>query len=119
MATTTSKRTITGYREPWTGGAKAYPEADTPEALIEGAKRKRKTFMVHLSHEGFGDMPCAKCGIPVGDPYPVNEGDTVLHTDKWATGNYNPKNKSLAVAHYYCSWAMLMNAVLRLGRIIG
>lgn len=117
MATTVSK--TPGYREPWTNGAKAYPEADTPEALLEGAKRKRKAFMLHLSHEGFGDMPCVKCGIALADPYPASSDSSTMHTDKWGTGHYSPKSKSLVVAHYYCSWNMLMNAVMRLGRIIG
>lgn len=106
------------YRNPWQHGAKAYPEADTLEALREGAKRKRKTFMVHLSHAGFGHYECAKCGIPLGDPYPANKGDSNLVTDKWGTGHYSPKRKDLVVMHYYCSWGALMNQVIALGRRI-
>lgn len=56
---------VAGYREPWQAGAKGYPEADTLVALLEGAKRKRKGFIVHLSHSGFGHLPCASCGILV------------------------------------------------------
>ena len=107
-----------GFRKPWEHGAKAYHEADTLEALHEGAKRKRKTFMLHVSHEGFGHYECAKCGIPVGNPYPVNEGDTALHQDKWATAHYSPKRKELVVLHYYCSWATLIHQVFALGRRI-
>ena len=107
------------FRKPWEHGAKAYHEADTLEALIEGAKRKRNRFMVHLSHEGFGHYACAKCGIPVGDPYPVNQGDANLHQDKWATGHYLPRTKQLVVLHYYCSWGALLQQVIALGRVIG
>lgn len=102
------------YREPWQHGAKAYPEADNLEALREGTKRKRKHLMVHLAHEGFGHLPCASCGIPIGDKY----GDHLNHQDKWGTGHYFPKTKRLVVQHYYCSWGTLMNEVIRLGRFI-
>lgn len=103
-----STNKVTGYREPWQAGAKAYPQADTIEALLEGTKRKRKGFIVHLAHSGFGHLPCASCGIPVGDPYPVNEGDKELRTDTWATGRYNPTSKRLVPLHYYCSWGVLI-----------
>lgn len=106
------------FRRPWEHGAKAYHQADNLEALREGMKRKRKWEIVHLSHEGFGHLPCASCGIPVGDPYPVNEGDTVLRQDDSATGHYFPKTKRLVVQHYYCSWGTLMNQVIQLGRYI-
>lgn len=107
------------FRRPWEHGAKAYHEADTLSALVEGAKRKRNVFMVRLNHEGFGHMKCVKCGIPVGDPYPVNEGDKALHQDKgWATGHYAPRSKQLVALHYYCSWGMLLNQVFALGRKI-
>lgn len=116
---TTTQNRVAGYREPWTGGAKAYPEADTPSALVEGAKRKRNTFLVHLSHDGFGDMECAVCGRKAGDPYPANEGDTELVTDRYATGKYHPRTRTLVVMHYYCSWRALMLDVFALGRRLG
>jgi hypothetical protein len=106
------------FREAWKYGAKGYAEADTLEALAEGMKRKRKMQIVHLNHSGFGHIPCSCCGIPVGDPYPVNEGDTNLRTDKWATGKYFPSQKKLVVMHYYCSWGALINEVFKLGRAI-
>jgi hypothetical protein len=112
------KKVRPAYREPWKHGAKAYAEADTPEALREGMKRKRNMQYVHLNHEGFGHMPCAKCGIAVGDPYPVNEGDTCLRTDTWATGKYYPSKKALVAMHYYCSWGALLEDVFRLGRVL-
>jgi hypothetical protein len=113
MAKTPLKQ-VQGFRAPWTNGAKAYHEADTPEALVEGARRKRKTFMVHLNLEGFGHMPCAGCGIALRDPYAVNEGEEATHTDKWGTGHYNPPTRRLAAYHYYCSWGSLMKRIFNL-----
>lgn len=115
MSTTTTRP---GYRNPWEHGAKAYPEADTPEALREGAKRKRKPLMVHLAHEGFGHLPCATCGIALRDPYAANQDGPKVHTDQWGTGHYNPRTKVLIVQHYYCSWSTLMGKVIALGRYI-
>lgn len=106
------------FREPWKYGAKGYAQADTLEALAEGMKRKRKMQIVHLSHSGFGHIPCACCGIPVGDPYAVNAGDKTLRTDTSATGKYFPSQKKLVVMHYYCSWGALLNEVLKFGRAI-
>lgn len=100
------------FRKPWEHGAKAYYEADTLEALKEGAKRKRNPFMVHLSLEGFGHLPCGTCGIPLADEYGDGQRDT------WGTGHYSPKAKRLGVQHYYCSWQTLMDQVFRLGRYI-
>jgi hypothetical protein len=101
-----------GFRNPWQNGAKAYPEADTLEALREGMKRKRKSTIVHLSHEGFGNMPCATCGTALSAEY----GDG--HSDRWGTGTYYPSTKRLIVQHYYCSWQTIMNDVVKLGRYI-
>jgi hypothetical protein len=100
------------FRKPWQNGAKAYHEADTLEALREGMKRKRNSTMVHLSHSGFGDLPCATCGVPLSGEYADGK------TDKWGTGTYYPKTKRLVVQHYYCSWQTLMQDVLKLGRYI-
>ena len=104
-----------GYRGPWQHGAKGYPEADSIEALRDGAKRKRNTFIVHLNHDGFGDLPCASCGIALRDIYAANPGGPLAKQDKWGTGTYFPKRKRLVVQHYYCSWQTLMSQVLRLG----
>jgi hypothetical protein len=114
----TETKTRPAYREPWTHGAKGYAEADTLEALAEGMKRKRKLQTVHLNNETLGHIPCACCGIPVGDPYPVNAGDTTLRTDKWATGKYIPRTKGLIAMHYYCSWGSLMADIFQLGRTL-
>lgn len=114
----TETKTRPAYREPWTFGAKAYAEADTLEALAEGMKRKRKLQIVHLNNATLGHLECACCGIPVGDPYPVNPGEEATRTDKWATGKYSPRTRTLVAMHYYCSWGALLNDVFRLGRAI-
>ena len=43
--TTTATTTRPAYRQPWTHGAKAYPQADTFDALRDGTKRKRKSLI--------------------------------------------------------------------------
>lgn len=44
------------YREPWTNGAYAYPQADTLAALWQGVARKRKPLTVHVRHEGLAGL---------------------------------------------------------------
>ena len=98
------------FRSPWTHGAKAYPEADTFEALREGMKRKRKTHLVHMPNDGeAGLKPCAHCGTLLGEPYAVNQGEEPSQTDKWSTWTWLPKHKAAYGQHYYCSWATLMS----------
>lgn len=106
------------FRKPWTAGAKAYHEADTFAALAEGAKRKRKTFLVHMPNDGeAGDRPCAACGIALRDAYAVNPGEAVSKVDKWSTWAYNPLTRAAYGMHYYCSWGALLQRVYDLGRI--
>lgn len=107
------------FRKPWTHGAKAYPEADTFAALAEGAKRKRKAFLVHMPNDGeAGLRPCAVCGIALRDPYAVNAGEAPSKTDTYSTWDYNPRTRRAVGMHYYCSWSALMRAVLDMGRVM-
>lgn len=111
-----------GYREPWTHGAYAYPQADTLKDMWDGVRRKRKPLTVHVSHESIGDTPCAACGHPLSGPYPVNPGDP---PDKWTTDttgyaylDVDPRARIAVARHYYCAWGATMARVLELGRIL-
>lgn len=115
----TSTTTRPGFRKPWTTGAKAYHEADTFAALAEGARRMRKTFMLHMPNDGeAGDRPCAACGIALKDAYAVNDGEAPSKVDTYSTWTYNPRTRSAYGMHYYCSWGALMQRVLDLGRLV-
>ena len=118
MTTATKERPA--YREPWHYGAKAYPEADSLEAMWEGVKRKRKPLTVHVSHDAIGDMPCAACGRPLGGEYEVNPGCGDMTRDKlgYAYVDVDPRRKIARACHYYCAWGITMQAVLKLGRAI-
>lgn len=108
-----------GYREPWTGGAAAYPEADTLDALWAGVARKRRPLIVHVRHTGLPEVPCARCGIHLDKPYPVNPGDTDLVTDErgFAYVDVDPTKGEAIPRHYYCAWGATMSEVLKLRRI--
>lgn len=108
-----------GYREPWQGGARAYPEADSLRHLAEAAKRKRKPFDVLV--RGIGAEPCASCGIALQDPYHVNPGEARTVQDDGARGYrvvYYPRSRRWVARHYYCSWGALMADVVALGRML-
>jgi hypothetical protein len=110
-------RTRPAFRKPWEHGARAYPEADSLEALFEGAKRRRNTFDVLVG--GLGEHPCASCGIALQDAYPVNPGGPTMKTDDPSRGFrviYSPRSRRWVARHYYCSWGALMQGVLELGR---
>ena len=95
------------YRAPWTGGAKAYPEADTFGDLWAGVARKRKTLIVHMPNTGeAGDVPCASCGALLRDPSPDRD-----RPDVWSTWHVAPRSRQAAGQHYACSWGTLLSAV--------
>lgn len=107
------------FRKPWTHGAKAYYQADTFAALEEGARRKRKTFTLHMPNDGeAGDRPCASCGIALRDAYAVNPGEALTKVDTESTWTYNPRTRTAYGMHYYCSWGALLQRVIDLGRVM-
>ena len=121
MSTTSNTRPA--FRKPWTFGAKAYHEADTLPALAEGFKRARKLQYVHMPLQGLkggvDKLPCACCGVALGDKYAVNPGEEPSVVDNYATVQYDPRTKRAALMHYYCSWGVTMNRILQLGRALG
>jgi len=110
------------FRKPWTHGAKAYAQADTLAAMIEGMKRCRKPDTVHVAHAGLVGVTCACCGLPLDSPYPVSptQPDSIVQDDLgYAYVDYNPRTKRAVVRHYYCAWAGTIQEVLDLGRAMG
>jgi hypothetical protein len=110
--------TVPGYRNPWTQGAYAYPEADTFAAAKEGMKRKRKPVMFHMPNTGeAGNKTCVTCGAKLKDlpdmenaPFETSGGNPT--PDKWSTWNYDPKTKSVVGGqHYGCSWGALLTRI--------
>lgn len=109
----------TAYREPWTNGAKAYPEADSMADLWRGVRRKRSPLTVLVSHDTIGREPCAHCGIALADPYAVHPGEPPTHTDSlpYAWVDVDPRKRVAVARHYYCAWASTtMSALIALGR---
>lgn len=110
---------IEGFRNPWTQGAKAYYEADTFAAAKEGFRRKRKPIIFHMPNPSEASVrPCVTCGVPLGDAYAHNPGQSSEFTasDKNSTWHYDPRTKEIfGGQHYYCSWLTLLTAVARLG----
>lgn len=108
------------YRKPWTGGAKAYPEADTFADLAEGMKRKRKVQMVHMPNDGEAGLEkCATCGVRLRMKYAANKGGPKTQQDKFSTWTYYPAKKVAVGQHYGCSWLTLMQDVYALGKKMG
>ena len=106
---------VQGYRNPWTQGAHAYPEADTFAAAKEGMKRKRKPVMFHMPNTGeAGDQPCITCGaklrdLPDTEKAPFETTGGTHKADKWSTWHYDPKSKKVVGGqHYGCSWGTLL-----------
>jgi hypothetical protein len=106
------------YREPWTSGAKAYPQADTMDDLWEGVRRKRKPLTVHVRHTGLAGIPCAGCGLPLDGPYAVNAGEPATHVDRlgYAYVDVKPRTGTAIARHYYCAWGAVMADVMKLTR---
>lgn len=111
---------VEGFRNPWTQGAYAYPEADTFAAALAGFKRKRKNVIFHMPNTGeAGERTCVVCHGPL-NAVPlvreVSEGRTTIRTgqtntspDKWSTWDYDAAGKRVGNGrHYTCSWNALM-----------
>lgn len=110
---------IAGFRKPWQNGAKAYPEADTLEALWQGVKRKRNRLTVLVRKAALVGRPCGVCGIAVDQPYEVNPGRGDYRTDgDFIYVDVNPRAKTAVPKHYYCGWGQLLQQITDLGRII-
>lgn len=103
------------FRAPWTHRARAYPEADTFSAALEGFKRKRKSVMFHMTNSGeAGAYSCEHCGNMLREPSVDSTRENVHST--W---HYDPKTKSVrGGVHYECSWSQTLNAVEAFGRLI-
>lgn len=112
MPTTTDRP---AFRKPWTHGAKGYEEADTLDAMRAGLKRARKSRKVYIARDEVAHLPCAACGVPLGDPYAVNPGGPQTQVDRRLAVDYNPRTGRIVPLHYYCSWGTLMNAVVQYG----
>lgn len=93
---------MSAFRKPWTDGARAYHEADTVEAAIEGFKRVRTVKDFILTNGGAADLTCAGCGEGFdGDAY----------------AEYHPRTKTVTdVRHYVCRWTDTLQRVEDLGR---
>lgn len=100
------------YRKPWEHGARAYHEADTFPALVEGAKHKRDAFVVHMPLSAVAGVECGVCHIPLDQPYPVNPGEARTRTDSHATVTYYPRTHGYTAAHLYCGWEALMLRII-------
>lgn len=114
------------FRLPWTNGARAYPEADTFAAALDGFKRRRKGVMFDMKNSGeAGKRSCVVCSgrldeVPV--PTTITVGRTSIETgttsgatptpDKWSTWDYDAKGKRVGNGrHYTCSWSALMLSI--------
>lgn len=101
------------FRKPWTHGARAYEEADSLEAMRAGLKRARKDRKVYITNrDEVAHLPCAACGIPLGDPYPVNKGSAHTSVDRHLAVDYSPRTGRIVPLHYYCSWGVLLTQVM-------
>lgn len=110
---------VTGFRSPWTAGARAYYEADTFEAAREGFKRKRKSIMFHMTNTGeAGDQTCIVCGALLRDAEDRTKTNVTGGTatpDRWSTWHYVPATKSIVGGmHYGCSWSVLLTAISKM-----
>ena len=111
MTTTTTTATTTrpAYRQPWTHGAKAYPQADTFDALRDGTKRKRKSLIVHMPNSGeAGDVLCATCGVALREKCPTSQLDKLDERSIWTV---SPRSKTAYGQHYFCSWSSLFEQI--------
>lgn len=114
---------IPEFRAPWQNGARAYFEADTFAAALDGFKRKRKGVMFHMTNAGeAGNHTCVVCGgrlNEVPQRREITHGRTTVVTgtttgatptpDRWSTWDYDAKGKRVGNGrHYLCSWNALM-----------
>jgi hypothetical protein len=117
----TAAATRPAYRAPWTHGAKAYPEADTLDAMWQGVARKRSPLTVHVAHAGLVGQCCAGCGLPFDAPYPVSPHQPdELTVDRlgYAYVDVSPRKGEAVARHYYCAWGAVMADVMKLRRAV-
>lgn len=117
MATTTKKKT-------YPTNTRGVPMLPNLAALPDAFRRCRKEQQAFVALDAVAHLGCAYCHLPIGDPYPVNKGDTKLRRDsfhvparegEWVTVRYFPKSGKALLAHYYCSWGHLLDQVVELG----
>lgn len=102
---------VPGWYAPWTGPAKAYPVAESVQAAMQGLRRARRTAMFHLVPTSpDAARACVACGRPCADPSPDQSAP-----DRYTTGYYHPKTKTVELMHYACSWGATMQAVYEWG----
>lgn len=101
------------FRKPWEHGAKAYFEADSFAAALEGFRRKRKAQIFHMANGGeAGEQDCARCGVKLKE---AAEGSEFSKATRWSTWHYDPKQKAVVGGfHYECSWSQLFEAIIAL-----
>ncbi len=96
-----------GFRKPWTGGARAYHEADTLADALEGFKRVRTTKHFILTGTT-DDPPCVGCGAPLSED-PAN-----LASYRGNRCIYYPRSKSIEASHYVCAWGSTLTAIAKI-----
>jgi hypothetical protein len=111
------------FRDKWTHGAHAYPEADTFAAAKEGFKRRRKDVIFHMTNDGEpGDVECLFCNGKLREPALAASkdmgNDTTVESpastraDLHSTWSYNAKGKFVyGGMHYVCSWSNLLGKI--------
>ena len=118
----TATATRPAFRKPWEHGAKAYPQADSLTAMVEGMKRRRNPDTVHVAHEGLVGETCAHCGKAFDAAYPANAGAPenawVKDEGGYAYVDYDPRTKKAVARHYYCAWQGTMKNILDLRDLI-
>lgn len=94
------------FRKPWTGGAKAYHEADTLADALEGFRRARtvKHFILTGTTD---DPPCAGCGRPLSDD------PAEIESYRGNRCEYLPRTKEIVAYHYVCGWDATLTAIAK------
>lgn len=99
------------FNKAWTGGARAYDEADTVEAALAAYRRCRtdKHFILRGDVAG---LTCSGCGRDMADD-PAD-----LDSYKGNRAVYHAKTKTVSVRHYTCAWGALLTEVakIKIGR---
>lgn len=115
----TATTTRPAFRAPWTNGALADYQADTFEALKEGAKRKRNAFDVAMPVAVAGHLPCIHCGVRIDTAVPAENIKAAVdgHLGREFPGaiiRYYPKTKTVTARHYECGWQHIFNQITAL-----
>lgn len=99
--------TATTYRKPWTGGAKAYPEADDLAGVAASMYRRRNRYLLHVrnSTPEIGKRLCPTCGLRLDAPQGYSK------PDEFSTWHIDPKARTAVAQHYVCSWQTLFNQI--------